>query len=148
MTERPATSSWPHRESTPQRIAILSAADRLLTGTPARSTGNLSVVQLAIEADVKYWVAAQKHTDLREHFQRLVAQNVQADNATHGRGVDTLVRLQREHRQLTKHCAQLEDLLRTYAVVINELSLENEAIRDQPQRDSVRRLEAPRTRRI
>jgi hypothetical protein len=43
-------------------MAILAAADRLLAGTPRLSTGNLSVVQLATEADVKYWVVAQKHT--------------------------------------------------------------------------------------
>lgn len=148
MTERPATSGWPHHETTPQRVDILAAADRLLTRTPARSTGNLSVVQLAIEADVKYWVVAQKHTDLRDHFQQLAAQSVQVASAPHGRSVDPLVRLQHEHQELTKHCAELEDLLRTYAVVINELSLENEAIRDQPQRDRVRRLKAPRTGRI
>ncbi len=71
MTAKPATSSWPDRESEPQRVAILAAADRLLTGTPDRSTGNLSVVQLAIEADIKYWVVAQKHADLRDHFQQL-----------------------------------------------------------------------------
>ena len=61
MTVKPATRTWPHHESEPQRVAILAAADRLLTGTPDRSTGNLSVIQLAIEADIKYWVVAQKH---------------------------------------------------------------------------------------
>jgi len=91
---------------------------------------------------------AQKHTDLRDHFQQLATQNVHAARPTHGRSVDPLVRLQREHQELTKHCAELEDLVRTYAVVINELSLDNEAIRDQPQRDSVTRLEAPHRRRI
>ena len=74
MIARPATTSWPYRESTPQRVAILCAADRLVTGTPVGSTGNLSVTQLAIEADVKYWVVAQKHTDLRDHFQLLATQ--------------------------------------------------------------------------
>jgi hypothetical protein len=48
-----------HHETDPQRIAILTAADRLLAGTPKRSTGNLSIVQLAVEANVKYWVVAQ-----------------------------------------------------------------------------------------
>ena len=59
-----ASTNWPHHETNPQRIAILNAADRLLAGTPKRSTGNLSVVQLAIEANVKCWVVTQKHTDL------------------------------------------------------------------------------------
>jgi hypothetical protein len=67
-----ATSAWSTRESNPQRVAILDAADRLLAGTPQRSTGNLSVVQLAAEADLKYWIVVQKHPDLRDHFQRLV----------------------------------------------------------------------------
>jgi len=67
-----ATASWPTNETDPQRIAILEAADRLLSGTPQRSTGNLSIVQLAVEANVKYWLVAQKHPDLRDHFQQLV----------------------------------------------------------------------------
>lgn len=66
-----AIDSWPTQETDPHRSAILAAADRLLAGTPLRSTGNLSVVQLAIEADVKYWVVAQRHTDLRDHFHHL-----------------------------------------------------------------------------
>jgi hypothetical protein len=52
-----ATDNWPEIETDPQRQALLTAADRLLAGTPTRSTGNLSVVQLAIEADVRYWEA-------------------------------------------------------------------------------------------
>ncbi|QIZ38197.1 hypothetical protein FDZ84_31060 [Saccharopolyspora sp. ASAGF58] len=38
---------------TKERAAIQSAADRLLAGTPLRSDGELTVVQLAVEADVK-----------------------------------------------------------------------------------------------
>ncbi len=45
-----ATASWTTSETDPQRKAILVAADRLLAGTPRHSSGNLSVVQLAIEA--------------------------------------------------------------------------------------------------
>ncbi|PZS22902.1 MAG: hypothetical protein DLM61_25000 [Pseudonocardiales bacterium] len=109
---KPASSSWPHRESEPQRVAILAAADRLLTGTPERSTGNLSVSQLAIEADVKYWVLAQKHTDLRDHFQRLAAQTRQAASVARDHNHDPFARLQREQRELKQHCARLEDLVR------------------------------------
>ena len=32
---------------------------------------------------------------------------------------------------LARHCAGLEELVRTYAAVINELATENEALRDQ-----------------
>jgi hypothetical protein len=44
---------------------------------------------------------------------------------------DAFVLLQREHLELKKHCASLEELIRTYACVINELTLENEALREQ-----------------
>jgi hypothetical protein len=125
-----ATTAWPAQETDPQRIAILDAADRLLAGTPRRSTGNLSIVQLAAEAEVKYWVVAQKHPGLRDHFQRLAAQHRRTTDefrANH----HPLVRLQREHLNLRKRCTELETLIRSYACVINELALENDVLRAQ-----------------
>ncbi|MGI5519887.1 hypothetical protein ACQEUX_02890 [Micromonospora sp. CA-259024] len=123
-----ASESWTTIETDPQRTAILDAADRLLAGTSLHSTGNLSVVQLAIEAQVKYWVVAQRHPDLRNHFQVL------AQAARQGAVPPTSAdrnRLGEERDQLAQHCAGLEQLIQTYAVVINELATENEALRDQ-----------------
>lgn len=125
-----ATSSWPHRETDEQRVAILAAADRLLASTPTRSTGNLSVVQLAVEADVKYWVVAQKHTDLRDHFQQLTV-HARQTAATIRDNHDPHTQLQREYTALKDHCAGLEQLLQNYARVLNELTLENEVLRQQ-----------------
>lgn len=127
---RTATSNWPQHETDSQRVEILAAADRLLAGTPTRSTGNLSVVQLAAEANVKYWVVAQKHTDLRDHFQRLTI-HARQQAAAFRDNHDALHRLRNEHAQLKQHCNGLEELLRTYATVINELAVENEGPRDQ-----------------
>jgi hypothetical protein len=125
-----ATTSWPASETDPQRIAILAAADRLLAGTPQRSTGNLSTVQLAVEADVKYWVVAQKHPDLRDHFQQL-ALHARRTAAEFRDNHDPFTQLQRDHLALKQHCTGLEQLVRTYAQVINELSLENTALRER-----------------
>ena len=125
-----ATTAWATTETDPQRIAILHAADRLLAGSPQRSTGNLSTVQLAVEADVKYWVVAQKHPDLRDHFQQL-AHHARRTAAEFRDNHDPYTQLQRDHDTLKKHCAGLEHLIRTYAHVINELSLENQTLRDQ-----------------
>ena len=125
-----ATASWTTSETDPQRKAILAAADRLLAGTPRYSTGNLSVVQLAIEAQVKYWVVAQRHTDLRDHFQALAQAIGRNPGAAH-RASTEWDGLREERDQLRRHCAGLEELVRTYAVVINELSIENQALRDQ-----------------
>lgn len=121
-----AANAWPTTETDPQRAAILAAADRLLAGTPRRSTGNLSVVQLAVEADLKYWIVAQKHTDLRDHFQRLAyaaRTSPEAPNAND--------ELEARYSELRQHCAGLEALLQTYATVINELARENQALREQ-----------------
>lgn len=117
-------------ETDPQRKAILAAADRLLTGTPCYSSGNLSVVQLAIEAQVKYWVVAQRHTDLRDHFQAL-AQAAGTTPSAARKTITTQDQLREERDRLRQHCAGLERLLQTYAVVINELALENKALQEQ-----------------
>ncbi len=124
----PATSCWPRTETDPQRLAILAAADRILAGTPARSTGRASVVQLALEAEVKYWVVAQKHTDLRDHFQGLAAH---AEAARPADGPWPVPAQPSEVERLTRRCSELEDLVATYAQVINELSAENRALRAQ-----------------
>jgi hypothetical protein len=122
-----ATETWTKPENDPQRQAILAAADRLLAGTPQHSSGNLSVVQLAVEAQVKYWVVAQRHTDLRDHFQTLARTANASQRGTPG--VEEQLRAERD--QLRRHSADLEQLLDTYATVINELALENQALRDQ-----------------
>jgi hypothetical protein len=54
------------------RAVIQAAADRLLAGTPLRSTGELTVVQLAAEAGVKRWLLTHTHRDLAEQFQARV----------------------------------------------------------------------------
>lgn len=128
-----ATDSWPNTETDPQRTAILTAADRLLAGTPRHSSGNLSVIQLAVEAQVKYWVVAQKHTDLRNHFRALAeAARLARETPEAGSRTSQEHDYRREERdRLREHCHRLERLLETYATVINELAIENQVLRDQ-----------------
>lgn len=124
---RTATASWPTEETDPQRVGILAAADRMLSGKPQRCSGNLSVSQLAVEADVKYWVIAQKHTDLRDHFQRLAVAARRAA-AAHDDDNDPIVKLRQKNAALTDRCQSLERLVQQYAIIINELTLENEQL--------------------
>jgi hypothetical protein len=130
MSMSTAAASWTTPETDPQRQAILAAADRLLAGEPRYSSGNLSVVQLAIEAQVKYWVVAQRHTDLRDHFQALV-RAARRGRGTARRASTERDRLREERDQLRQHCVGLEHLVQTYAAVINELAIENQTLRDQ-----------------
>jgi chromosome segregation ATPase len=142
-----ATETWPLDETDRQRRAILAAADRLLAGTPRKSSGNLSTVQLAVEAGVKYWIVAQKHTDLRDHFQQLAGEAKKTPAAvrkTH----DAHEQLKKDHAKLRRHCAGLEELVETYAHAINELARENQQLKDRLEgsADNVRPLTRSRRR--
>ncbi len=132
---RTASTSWGTKETDPQRAEILSAADRLLSGKPKRSSGNLSVSQLAVEAGVKYWVVAQKHTDLRDHFQQLAVAARRAAAAVNA-DLDPLVQLRRRNAELAAHCQTLERVVQQYAIVINELSLENDRLKTDSEPSS------------
>jgi hypothetical protein len=55
-------------DSDAERAAIRAAMQRLLDGTPQRSTGALSMLQLAAEAGIKRWLLTHKHTDLADEF--------------------------------------------------------------------------------
>ncbi|MBV9023886.1 MAG: hypothetical protein JO362_08860 [Streptomycetaceae bacterium] len=139
--------SYLSQETDRQRRAILAAADRLLAGTPRKSSGNLSTVQLAAEAGVKYWIIAQKHTDLREHFQRLAgeAKNIPAAaRKTH----DAHEKLKQDHAELRRHCGGLEELVQTYAHALNELARENQQLKERLEAlpDNVRQLTRGRRR--
>lgn len=84
----------------------------------------------AVAAGIKYRVIAQKHTDLRDHFQRLTAQSRQT-TTTFADNHDILTRLQHEHAELRTHCDGLEDLLQNYARIINELAQQNADLQEQ-----------------
>ncbi|MFJ1793110.1 hypothetical protein [Kitasatospora griseola] len=51
-----------------ERERIHAAIDRLLTGTPTRSSGSLTAEALAVEADVHRMALYKRHSDLRELF--------------------------------------------------------------------------------
>ena len=85
---------------------------------------------------MKYWVVAQRHTDLREHFQHL-ARAAKKTPARLRETLDAHDGLKAERDRLRQHCDGLEKIIQTYAEIINELALENEALRDQlPQPSS------------
>jgi len=115
------------REPDPIRRSITAAMQRLLTGTPERSTGRLSVAQLAVEAGVQRWHLTHQHTDLKDEFQARVRE-LEAARGAHARSADAHAALQREHKELRRRCAGLEEQLRVYATALNLLTLENAAL--------------------
>lgn len=55
QAEKPMAQSRDHDSETRERAHVQDAIDGLLTGQRLRSTGGLTVVQLAAEAGVKRW---------------------------------------------------------------------------------------------
>ncbi len=100
--------------------------DRLLAGEPLRSTGRLSVSQLAVEAGVGRWHLTHQHTDLKELFQAKV-RNADGAPAAFARRLGNYEKLKADHAKLLAHCAELEERLQLYATVINVLSLEQQS---------------------
>jgi hypothetical protein len=125
-----------------ERDAIQAAASRLLAGAPTRSTGALTVLQLAAEAGVKRWVLTHKHPDLRQAFeeQRRAANGVPpAFQHLSGKIAD----LEAANRRLRADNTELAERVDTYAQVIRELTIEVDTIRAQTTwPDNVRILDA------
>jgi hypothetical protein len=106
-----------------EREAIRAAADRLLDGTPLRSTGELTVVQLAAEANVKRWLLTHKHRDLAEQFQARV--HLLAGDPPPVAALKTKIReLEEANARLSAADAEQRTQIEFYAHVINELSTE------------------------
>ncbi|MER5627879.1 hypothetical protein ABT061_43335 [Streptosporangium sp. NPDC002544] len=113
----------PKRETNDaDREAITAAARRLLAGEPVRSTGALNVTQLAVEAGVKRWVLTHKHQDLMAEFQQRAKEHAKLPPAFQTLETEN-VRLQAELRKTREEKRELEQQLKLYAMVINELSI-------------------------
>ncbi|WP_406147838.1 hypothetical protein [Streptomyces anulatus] len=140
MNDSPTTAA----ETDPVRKAILAAMERMLSGSPKRSTGRLSVSQLAIEADVRRWQLTHRHTDLRDLFQDRVRQ-AEDSRGTHQKTVEERDDLRRRHAKLQRYCSELEERVQTYAAVINLMALEYEALTEQ-NAESARVLPLPSRR--
>ncbi|MEV3845546.1 hypothetical protein AB0L20_18610 [Streptomyces albidoflavus] len=114
-------------EQDPVRRNIIAAINRLLAGTPHRSSGRLNVTQLAVEADVKRWHLTHQHIDLKDRFQAEAAQE-EAKRAKATQAGDAMEKLKRENAELRQRCRHLESRLEIYATALNQLALEHAAL--------------------
>jgi hypothetical protein len=117
-------------EQDSERAGIRAAADRLLAGIPLHSDGALTIVSLAAEAQVKRHVLTHRHTDLKDEFYARVR--------AAGHVPDSERRLREELAQTTKRLGgaieqikELEGNVERLARVVNVLTIENEALREQ-----------------
>ncbi|GAA1925455.1 hypothetical protein [Streptantibioticus ferralitis] len=112
-----------------ERDRIRAAMDRILTGVPERSNGALTIVALAVEADVPRKGLTQRHVDLKNEFY----EGVKARGGT----PDVEARLRKKIVELKKtiankndEIAQLKADVEGFLAENTRLTLENQELRD------------------
>ena len=112
-----------------ERDRIRAAMDRILAGAPERSNGALTVVALAIEAGVPRNALTQRHTDLKNEFYQRIKERG-ADNEDEARLRATIARLRKTIAGKNKELAQLRADVPALVRAVNQLTLENQQLRD------------------
>jgi hypothetical protein len=113
-----------------ERQAITAAMQRLLAGTPLRSSGNLDILTLAAEAGLKRNKLTHKHTDLKDRFYaECAAKNQTPDNEVKLRQEIAALtqRVEHLHEQRDRHRTTSE----TFARAMHVLTVENEDLRTE-----------------
>lgn len=112
-----------------ERARIRAAMDRILAGAPEQSNGALTVVALAIEADVPRNALTQRHIDLKDEFYQRIKESG-ADNGDETRLRATIAKLKQTIATKNKELAQLRADVPALVRVVNQLTLENQQLRD------------------
>jgi len=112
-----------------ERTPIRAAMGRILEGTPERSNGALTVVALALEAGVSRNALTQRHTDLKNEFYQHIKEKG-ADNGDEARLRATIARLKKTLAAKNKELAQLRADVPALVRAVNQLTLENQQLRD------------------
>jgi septal ring factor EnvC (AmiA/AmiB activator) len=112
-----------------ERERIRAAMDRILAGSPERSNGALTIVALAIEAGVPRNALTQRHTDLKNEFYQRIRERG-GDNEDEARLRATIVKLRQTIAAKNKELAQLRADVPALVRAVNQLTLENQRLRD------------------
>jgi cell division septum initiation protein DivIVA len=124
MTRRP-------RDVDAERRDLAAATERLLAGTPLRSTsGRLTSTELITESGLRRDVVYGDHKDLVDDFQaRVKAQHATPDSIT--RIADENRALKDQNNALKNQLSEEHETTKTLAKIIGELSLELHQARDE-----------------
>ncbi|MGR3869459.1 hypothetical protein ACUXZZ_12790 [Streptomyces graminifolii] len=115
-------------------LKLRAAADRLLAGTPLYSSGKLTILDLAEEAQVKRWLLTHKYpTTLMAKYQAEF-KAAQHKSEPVKKAEAEIDKLREDLSRVRKEKRQLADLLGTYAVMIEQLARERaEAITERDE---------------
>jgi chromosome segregation ATPase len=113
-----------------ERDRIRTAMNRIVAGTPERSNGALTIVALALEADVPRNALTQRHTDLKnEFYERIKERGATPD--VEARLRTTVIKLKETITNKNKELKQLRADVPALVRTINQLTLENQQLREQ-----------------
>jgi chromosome segregation ATPase len=122
-----------------ERDAINAAMQRLLAGTPLRSSGNLDIITLAAEAGLNRNKLTHKHTDLKDRFY--------AERRARNGMTDREAKLHNDIAQLKARIDELReqrDNYRTanevFARALHALTVENDNLRRNTSRSRTAHL--------
>ncbi|MFG2436496.1 hypothetical protein [Streptomyces sp. NPDC048508] len=113
-----------------ERDRIRAAMDRILAGKPEHSTGALTIVALAQEAQVPRNALTQRHLDLRNEFYDKVRERGQLPDAEK-RMRKQIVKLKELRAADAEELAQLRADVQGLVRTVNQLSLENQQLRTE-----------------
>jgi chromosome segregation ATPase len=113
-----------------ERDRIRAAMNRIVASAPERSNGALTIVALALEADVPRNALTQRHTDLKnEFYERIKERGATPDVEDRLRA--TVVKLKETITNKNKELNQLRGDVPALVRTINQLALENQQLREQ-----------------
>lgn len=113
-----------------ERDRIRAATDRILSGTAERSNGALTIVALALEAEVPRNALTQRHTDLKAEFYARVAERG-APSEVETRLRATITALKKTIANKNAELAQLRTDVPALVRTVNQLTLENQELRER-----------------
>jgi hypothetical protein len=113
-----------------ERDRIRAAMNRIVAGVPERSNGALTIVALALEADVPRNALTQRHTDLKnEFYERIKERGATPD--VEARLRTAVVKLKETITNKNKELKQLRADVPALVRIINQLTLDNQQLREQ-----------------
>jgi len=114
-----------------ERTRIRDAIDRLLAGQATSSDGSLTVVSLAVEADVHRMALLKRHADLKNEFYERVRKETAQTPDTEKRLRETIAKLKKTITNQTREIQELREtvtnLTLASAVLITQGPAEEES---------------------
>lgn len=115
-----------------ERDRIRAAMQRILTDTPEHSNGALTIVALAIEAQIPRNALTQRHPDLRNEFYARVQERGAVPDVE-ARLRSTIVKFKETIANKNEELARLREDVPALVRILSQLTAENEALRQHLQ---------------